>query len=123
MTRLPKALLIGATISTAFLAMALLSLVWTPHSVTGVSIAERLQPPSATYPLGTDQLGRDMLSMLMIGAQTSIAVALIAVGIGIGLGVPLGLAAAANRGSLARRDHHARQRPDLRLPQRSSSPS
>jgi peptide/nickel transport system permease protein len=50
--------------------------------------------------LGTDQLGRDMLSMLMIGAQTSIAVALIAVGIGIGLGVPLGLAAAANRGSL-----------------------
>jgi peptide/nickel transport system permease protein len=80
--------------------VALLSLVWTPHSVTGVSIAERLQPPSATYVLGTDQLGRDMLSMLMIGAQTSIAVALIAVGIGIGLGVPLGLAAAANRGSL-----------------------
>jgi peptide/nickel transport system permease protein len=100
MTRLPKALLIGAAISAAFLAVALLSLVWTPHAVTGVSIAERLQPPSATYILGTDQLGRDMLSMLMIGAQTSIAVALIAVGIGIGLGVPLGLAAAANRGSL-----------------------
>jgi peptide/nickel transport system permease protein len=99
MTRLPKALVIGATISTVFIAVALLSLVWTPHAVTGVSIAERLQPPTATYPLGTDQLGRDMLSMLMIGAQTSIAVALIAVGIGIGLGVPLGLAAAANRGS------------------------
>jgi peptide/nickel transport system permease protein len=100
MTQAPKALLIGAVISAAFLAVALLSLVWTPHSVTGVSIAERLQAPSATYVLGTDQLGRDMLSMLMIGAQTSIAVALIAVGIGIGLGVPLGLAAAANRGSL-----------------------
>jgi peptide/nickel transport system permease protein len=80
--------------------VALVSLVWTPHPVTGVSIADRLQPPSATYVLGTDHLGRDMLSMLMIGAQTSIAVALVAVGIGIGLGVPLGLAAAANRGSL-----------------------
>jgi peptide/nickel transport system permease protein len=76
MTQAPKALLIGAVISAAFLAMALLSLVWTPHSVTGVSIAERLQAPSATYVLGTDQFGRDMLSMLMIGAQTSIAVAL-----------------------------------------------
>jgi peptide/nickel transport system permease protein len=100
MKKLPKALLIGAVISAAFLAVALLSLAWTPHSVTGVSIAERLQPPSATYVLGTDQLGRDMASMLMIGAQTSMAVALIAVGIGIGLGVPLGLAAAANRGGL-----------------------
>ncbi|MDG4649488.1 ABC transporter permease [Roseibacterium sp. SDUM158017] len=97
---LPPALVIGAAITAAVLAMAALSLVWTPHPVTGVSIAERLQPPSATYPLGTDQLGRDMLSMLMIGARTSIAVALVAVGIGIGLGVPLGLAAAATRGSL-----------------------
>jgi peptide/nickel transport system permease protein len=40
-----------------------------------------------------------MLSMLMVGARTSIAVALVAVGIGMGLGVPLGLAAAANRGA------------------------
>jgi peptide/nickel transport system permease protein len=100
MTRLPPALLIGAAITAVFVAIAAVSLFWTPHPVTGVSIAERLQPPSADYPLGTDQLGRDMASMLMIGAQTSIAVALIAVGIGIGLGVPLGLAAAARRGSL-----------------------
>jgi peptide/nickel transport system permease protein len=100
MSRLPAALLIGAAISAFFLAVALVSLAWTPHPVTGVSIADRLQPPSATYVLGTDHLGRDMLSMLMIGAQTSIAVAIVAVGIGIGLGVPLGLAAAANRGSL-----------------------
>ena len=100
MKRLPPALLIGAALSAAFIAIAALSLIWTPHPVTGVSIADRLQPPSAEFPLGTDQLGRDLLSMLMIGAQTSIAVALTAVGIGIGLGVPLGLAAAATRGSL-----------------------
>jgi peptide/nickel transport system permease protein len=100
MSRLPPALLIGAALSGAFLVVALISLVWIPHPITGVSIATRLQPPSGAHWLGTDQFGRDLLSMLMVGAQTSIAVALIAVGIGVALGVPLGLAAAANRGSL-----------------------
>jgi len=99
MSRLPPALWFGAALSSVFLVAALVSLVWVPHGITGVSIATRLQPPSATHLLGTDQLGRDLLSMLMIGAQTSIAVAVIAVGIGIGIGVPLGLAAAARRGS------------------------
>ena len=45
--------------------------------------------------LGTDHLGRDMLSMTMVGARTSIMVALVALAIGLSLGVPLGLAAAA----------------------------
>ena len=96
----PPALLIGAALSSVFVLLALISFAWIPHPVDGVSIANRLQPFSAMHPLGTDQLGRDILSMLMVGAQTSIAVALIAVGIGVALGVPLGLAAAANRGSL-----------------------
>lgn len=100
MSRLPTALWIGAALSGVFLIAALISLVWVPHPVDGISIATRLQPPSATHLLGTDQLGRDLLSMLMVGAQTSIAVAVIAVGIGVALGVPLGLAAAANRGGL-----------------------
>jgi len=100
MRRLPASLLIGVAISGAFVLIALLSLIWTPHDVETLSIADRLQAPSGAHPLGTDQFGRDILSMLMVGAQTSIAVAIIAVGIGIGIGVPLGLAAAARRGSL-----------------------
>ncbi|MFV2003215.1 MAG: ABC transporter permease, partial [Paracoccaceae bacterium] len=44
--------------------------------------------------------GRDIFSMIMVGARTSIAVALVAVGIGMALGVPLGLAAAARSGGL-----------------------
>lgn len=64
-----------------------------------LSIAARLQPPSADYWLGTDHFGRDILSMVMLGARVSLAVALVAVGIGMGLGVPLGLLAAARRGS------------------------
>lgn len=91
---------LGVALSLCALFAALLSLVWTPHDVTALAIADKLKPPSAAHWLGTDHFGRDIASMLMAGAQTSIAVALVAVGIGIGLGVPLGLLAAATRGSL-----------------------
>ncbi|MFT5870079.1 MAG: peptide/nickel transport system permease protein [Paracoccaceae bacterium] len=98
--RLPVSLWIGAGLSAVFLSAALISFAWTPHDVTSLTIADRLQPASAEFVLGTDQFGRDLLSMLMVGARTSIAVALVAVGIGMLIGVPLGLAAAANRGTL-----------------------
>lgn len=91
---------IGAGLSGVFCLAGLLSLVWTPYDVTVLDIGNKLAPPSAEHLLGTDHLGRDMLSMIMAGARTSIAVALVAVGIGIGLGVPLGLWAAARKGSL-----------------------
>ncbi|NDR59310.1 ABC transporter permease [Aliiruegeria sabulilitoris] len=96
----PVQLRLGATLFGLLLLAALLSLFWTPYDVTELEIAAKLSAPSAAHWLGTDHLGRDMLSMLMAGARTSIAVALVAVGIGIALGVPLGLSAAANRGSL-----------------------
>lgn len=91
-------LILGGALSALVLLAALLSLVWTPCDVTQISVADRLRPPSALHLLGTDHLGRDILSMLMIGARVSIAVALVAVGIGVGIGVPLGLIAAARRG-------------------------
>lgn len=94
-------LLLGLALSATALVAAAISLVWTPYDVTSLAIADKLKPPSAAHWLGTDHFGRDIGSMLMAGAQTSIAVALVAVGIGMGLGVPLGLLAAARRGSLA----------------------
>lgn len=90
--------LVGALLAGLFAGLALVSLVWTPHDVSGVAIAERLQGPSLAHPFGTDHLGRDLLSMVMVGARTSLAVALVAVGVGMGFGVPLGLAAAARAG-------------------------
>ncbi|SFC51662.1 ABC transporter permease [Tropicimonas isoalkanivorans] len=98
--KLPVQLVAGSVLFGAFLVVACLSLVWTPFPVTELDIAAKLQAPGNGHWLGTDHLGRDMTSMLMAGARTSIAVALVAVGIGIILGVPLGLAAAARRGSL-----------------------
>ncbi|HWJ86625.1 MAG TPA: ABC transporter permease [Pelagibacterium sp.] len=80
--------------------MALLSLVWTPFDVTQLSVGSRLLPPGGEHWLGTDHFGRDMFSMILVGARTSIAVALIAVGMGMVIGVPLGLLAAARSGSV-----------------------
>ena len=94
-------LILGAALSSLFLLAAALSFVWTPFDHTALDIPGKLQPPSAVHWLGTDHFGRDILSMIMVGARTSIAVALVAVGIGIGLGVPLGLWAAARRGGWA----------------------
>ena len=93
-------LILGAALTAVFLVAALISFVWTPYEYAGLNIANKLQGPSASHLLGTDHFGRDILSMIMVGARTSIAVALVAVGIGMGAGVPLGLWAAARRGSL-----------------------
>ncbi len=92
-------LILGATLSSLFVLAALLSFLWTPFDHTQMNIPEKLQTPNATHWLGTDHFGRDIASMIMVGARTSIAVALVAVGIGMSLGVPLGLAAAARKGS------------------------
>ncbi len=88
----------GAGVTGLFLAAALISFFWTPHDIGALNIGERLQPPSPAYWLGTDPLGRDVLSILMAGARVSIAVAFFALGIGMGIGVPLGLAAGAYTG-------------------------
>ena len=88
----------GASLAAALLCMALLSLAWTPWPVTGIDVPARLRPPSAAHWLGTDNLGRDIASLILAGAQTSILVGVVAVGIGLVCGVALGLAAAARRG-------------------------
>ncbi|MDE3239315.1 MAG: ABC transporter permease [Paracoccaceae bacterium] len=91
-------LILGAVLAGSFLALALISFVWTPYPYAAMDIAARLKPPGPVHWLGTDQFGRDVAAQLMVGARTSIMVAIVAVAIGIAGGVPLGLWAAANRG-------------------------
>lgn len=95
-----RALVLGLVLTVFFTGMALISLIWVPYDITQMHIADKLHRPEAAHILGTDHFGRDIFSMIMVGARTSIAVALVAVGIGMGLGVPLGLWAAARKGSL-----------------------
>lgn len=93
-------LILGGTLTAIFTLAALVSFFWTPFDVTVLEIRNKFALPSATNWLGTDHFGRDMVSMVMVGARISIAVALAAVGFGMALGIPLGLAAAARRGSV-----------------------
>ena len=85
---------VGFILSAVVVFAAVLSLVWTPFDANKMNARERLQGPSWTHPLGTDQYGRDTLSRVMTGAVNSIIVGLVTVAIGLSIGVLLGLAAA-----------------------------
>lgn len=89
---------IGAALTLLLLLAAAVSLVWTPWSPYEMDLASKLQRPSAAHWLGTDTFGRDVASLLLVGARASILVGVIAVGIGLTAGTALGLLAAARRG-------------------------
>jgi peptide/nickel transport system permease protein len=91
----PVSLMIGGALVAALTGAALLSLVWTPHPFAAIDVASRFQGPSAQHWLGTDQLGRDVVSQLMAGARTSVAIAFVAVLLGGSIGTALGLFASA----------------------------
>jgi peptide/nickel transport system permease protein len=93
-----RSFVIGGMISLLFFMVAFVSYFWTPYPVEDINISEKLLTPSTRYWLGTDHFGRDILSLLIKGAQNSVIVAFVAIGIGIGCGVPLGLTAAAKKG-------------------------
>jgi peptide/nickel transport system permease protein len=90
-----KSFVVGAVLSALLVAAALLSLVWQPYPPADIDIPSKLQKPSAAHWLGTDSLGRDIASQLLVGAQNSIVVGVVAVGIGLALGVALGCLASA----------------------------
>lgn len=92
-------LIIGGSIIALLIAVALLSLVWTPLPPAKMQIIHKLQPPLAFGILGTDQFGRDVLSMMMVGCWNSLSIAIAAVSIGGMLGSIAGISAAALRGT------------------------
>ena len=89
---------VGGVLTCLLGAAALLSLFWQPYPPADINIPHKLQGPSGAHWLGTDGLGRDVASQLLVGAQNSILVGVVAVGIGLLLGVFLGALAAARRG-------------------------
>ena len=89
---------LGALLTLLMAGAALLSLFWAPYPPGEIDIPNKLASPSAAHWLGTDSLGRDVASQLLVGAQNSIVVGVIAVGIGLGFGVALGCLASARRG-------------------------
>ena len=89
---------IGLILSMIMLLTGVVSLFWTPYSVELLDIPHKLQGASTAHWLGTDHFGRDVFSMLMVGAWNSMLVSVFAIGFGAGIGVPLGALAAGKRG-------------------------
>ena len=86
---------LGLSVFLFITCLSVLSIFWTPYDITFLNISEKLKPPgSPNHLLGTDHFGRDITSMLMLGAQTSLLVAFMATLIGLVVGIPLGLLAA-----------------------------
>jgi ABC-type dipeptide/oligopeptide/nickel transport system permease subunit len=69
-----------------------------PADPTAISPAERLQPPGSRHLLGTDRLGRDVLSRILYGGRVAVIVGAVAVAIGAGAGVTVGLISGYNAG-------------------------
>jgi ABC-type dipeptide/oligopeptide/nickel transport system permease subunit len=69
------AAVLGLTIVTAAIIVALAAPVLAPHDPTEVSLEHRILPPSNAFPLGTDHLGRDELSRMVYGARTTLGTA------------------------------------------------
>ncbi len=94
-------LLIGLVVTLALVGVALLSLVWTPSLPSKMNIVQRLKPPLGPGGLlGTDQFGRDVASMLMVGAWNSLSTSFLAVAIGATVGSAVGVIVAMRRGWL-----------------------
>ncbi|BFR48084.1 ABC transporter permease [Nitratidesulfovibrio sp. HK-II] len=72
---------------------ALLAPWISPHDPTALDLTAILHPPSGAHPLGTDALGRDVLSRMLHGARVSLWVGFVSVGISVAIGLALGLAA------------------------------
>lgn len=82
--------LVGVFIIVGFLVVAAFATYLSPRDPLKFSLANKLKPPSATYLLGTDELGRDLLSRILHGTRVSLMMAVVSVGIGLVIGAPIG---------------------------------
>jgi peptide/nickel transport system permease protein len=91
-------LTIGSVLLVVLVVLAVGAPVFAPASPLQQNLMAVLQPPSGEFPLGTDQLGRDLLSRLLYGGQLVLAVGLVSTAIAMAIGVPLGLVSGYRRG-------------------------
>ena len=85
----PRLFCVGALIMLAVIALIVVGMVWMPYEPTVMS-PDRLQGVSAAHLLGTDKMGRDILSRVMYGSRITFLVALGTMAIGAGLGILIG---------------------------------
>jgi peptide/nickel transport system permease protein len=85
--------LLGAVVVLAIVVVAILAPMLAPYpgDVSASHLLRRLKPPSLAYPFGTDNLGRDIFSRVILGTRGALLVAIMVVGLAMFIGVPLGL--------------------------------
>lgn len=88
-----KLAVVGLAILALVVVAALFGSTLAPYGVNAIDVANRLQPPSADHWFGTDELGRDIFSRVLVAARVSLQVGVIAVGLSLAAGVTLGLVA------------------------------
>ena len=88
--RIPANLLVGAALVGLVIVSAVLSSFWLPQDPNTMDFTAQLSRPSAAHPLGTDQLGRDLLSRVLVGSRGALQVGFVAVGIALTLGCLVG---------------------------------
>ncbi|WP_121066328.1 ABC transporter permease [Chachezhania antarctica] len=98
MRRFPVNLVLGAALAGSVTLVALLSFIWTPYDHAAIAVTNKFASPSFAHWLGTDQLGRDVVSQLMVAARNSMIVAFVSVVLGGGIGIVLGVYASARGG-------------------------
>ena len=86
-----KGAIIGVLIVAVFLIAAIAGPIFSPYSSDEGSLEDRIQPPSWSHPLGTDDLGRDVLSRVIYGSWISLEIMLVSVITALILGAFLGL--------------------------------
>ena len=91
-------LILGTGLVGLIVVLAVVSLFWQPFDPTHVDAAHRLAAPGWPYLMGTDGLGQDIFSRVLVGSRVCLQVGVIAVVIGALIGVPIGMAAAASPG-------------------------
>lgn len=87
----PTRLAPGVAIVSGVAGVAIVSNVWTPHPPLQIDPMLTLAGPSASRPLGSDVLGRDVLSLLMVGARPTLVVVAVAVAVAMSLGTAIGV--------------------------------
>jgi len=97
--RLPITFVVGVLFLAVATLVAILSIFWLPHALSDTS-GGRLENPDASHWLGTDRLGRDTLSYVLVGTRIALTVGLGAAVIAVALGLAIGLLAAHARGWL-----------------------
>ena len=84
---------LGLLIILVFVGATVVALFWTPYPVDQPDLPNRLATPSFQHPMGTDDVGRDVLTRIAVGARYSLTMGVVAIALAAAIGVPIGLLA------------------------------